>query len=312
MGMPSGDTVLDARDRAILRFFLCSGARLETACRLKVSDVHRDGDEATIRLHEEGDKRRTIGLHCAAAEAIAEYLQLAGIEGGPLFRPRRSSRSQELADRPMDEVTMWRVVLGYLERLPGSMREVRLPDGSIASRCCYAPRSLRATTATLLLSAGVDIRKVQELLGHRHATTTQIYDKRRRSTSESASHDVPIWLRGRTPCVLPFGGHGSFRSRVLNPPGTLTTNTERSGSRGQRARRSGLAASALARASGPREQSAGVAQGRAVPRGRQPSASWRSRRSGSGRPFLFRAAFDRAPRAPDRHHGAPDHQSKRH
>ena len=51
----------------------------------------------------------------------------------------------------------------------------------------------RATTATLLLDAGVDIRKVQDLLGHRHITTTQIYDKRRRSTSESASHDVPIF-----------------------------------------------------------------------------------------------------------------------
>ena len=48
------------------------------------------------------------------------------------------------------------------------------------------------TTATLLLDAGVDIRKVQELLGHKHVTTTQIYDKRRRTTKESASHDMPI------------------------------------------------------------------------------------------------------------------------
>jgi site-specific recombinase XerD len=56
----------------------------------------------------------------------------------------------------------------------------------------FTPHSLRATTATLLLDAGVDITEVQELLGHRHITTTQIYDKRRRTTSESASHDVPI------------------------------------------------------------------------------------------------------------------------
>ncbi len=56
----------------------------------------------------------------------------------------------------------------------------------------YSTHSLRATTATLLLDAGVDIRKVQELLGHRHITTTQIYDKRRRTTKESASHDIPI------------------------------------------------------------------------------------------------------------------------
>jgi len=36
------------------------------------------------------------------------------------------------------------------------------------------------------------MRKVQDLLGHRHVTTTQIYDKRRIAVSESASHDVPI------------------------------------------------------------------------------------------------------------------------
>ena len=55
-----------------------------------------------------------------------------------------------------------------------------------------APHSLRATVATLLLDAGEDIRKVQDLLGHKHVTTTQIYDKRRIATSQSASHNVPL------------------------------------------------------------------------------------------------------------------------
>ncbi|HEU0173330.1 MAG TPA: hypothetical protein VFV58_03645 [Blastocatellia bacterium] len=42
------------------------------------------------------------------------------------------------------------------------------------------------------IDAGVDIRKAQELPGHRHITTTLIYDKCRRTTAESASHDMPI------------------------------------------------------------------------------------------------------------------------
>jgi site-specific recombinase XerD len=83
----------------------------------------------------------------------------------------------------MDPATMYLTIQAYLDQLPGSMN-----DG----HCIYTPHSLRATTATLLLDAAVDIAKVQELLGHRHITTTQIYDKRRRTTSESASHDVPI------------------------------------------------------------------------------------------------------------------------
>jgi site-specific recombinase XerD len=49
MGLPAGDSLLDYRDRAILRFFLYSGARLSTACRLKVSAFHQEGDEATSR-----------------------------------------------------------------------------------------------------------------------------------------------------------------------------------------------------------------------------------------------------------------------
>ena len=40
MGMPVGGTVLDFRDRAILKFYLYSGVRLSTGCRLKISDFH--------------------------------------------------------------------------------------------------------------------------------------------------------------------------------------------------------------------------------------------------------------------------------
>jgi site-specific recombinase XerD len=192
MGLPSGDSVLDFRDRAILKLYLYSGIRLSTGCRLKVSDFHQDDQGATIRLQEKGDKRRTIGLHFAAAQAISEYIGKAEIASGPLFRPRLNPRSRKLSTRAMDEVTMYRVIQSYLEQLPGAMQEVQIQDSTTKRICMYTPHSLRATTATLLLDAGVDLTKVQALLGHRHITTTQIYDKRRRSTSESASYDVPI------------------------------------------------------------------------------------------------------------------------
>jgi len=82
--------------------------------------------------------------------------------------------------------------MDYLQQLPGAMQWVELEDGTKVLVCRYNPHSLRATTATLLLDAGVDIMKVRKLLGHRHVVTTQIYDKRRIGTKESASHDVPI------------------------------------------------------------------------------------------------------------------------
>ena len=192
IGLPDGESVIDYRDRAILKTFLWSGIRLSTACRLKVSDFHQDGDEATLRLHEKGDKRRTIGLHFTAAQAISEYIQKADLSSGPLFRPRMGPRSQRLADSPLSPSALYLLIQAYLRRLPGATKEELLEGAQAVQRCIYTPHSLRATTATLLLDANVDIVKVKDLLGHRHVTTTQIYDKRRRSTSESASHLLAI------------------------------------------------------------------------------------------------------------------------
>ena len=78
------------------------------------------------------------------------------------------------------------------QRFPASTRVTRGEDGTDRNECVYHPHSLRATTATLLFEAGFAIEEVQQLLGHKHITTTRIYDKRRRTTKQSASHKVPF------------------------------------------------------------------------------------------------------------------------
>lgn len=192
MGLPNGDSITDYRDRALLKWYIYSGVRLSTARMLDVADVHFDGEETTVRITEKGSRQRVIGLHFAASEAIREYIAEAQLESGPLFRPLTGPNSSKLADARLSAKGVEHIVRGYLAKLPGAMVTVTIPDGSTSQRCIYSTHSLRATTATLLLDAGVDIAKVQDLLGHRHITTTQIYDKRRRSTSDSASHDLPI------------------------------------------------------------------------------------------------------------------------
>jgi integrase len=97
-----------------------------------------------------------------------------------------------LTARRMTQRSMYRVLMNYLERLPGAMQEIELLSGEKAHVCVYSPHSIRATTATLLLDSSVPIESVQDLLDHKHITTTQIYDKRRRSVRDSASHKVPI------------------------------------------------------------------------------------------------------------------------
>ncbi len=190
-GMPEGESVLAYRDRAMLKCLLYAGMRIDTLLRLEVGDFRNDDQDPTLRVTEKGNRRRTIGLNRRAAEAIQQYVTIAGLAAGPLFRPRLNPRSRKLADCRMSYPTAYRLLQGYFARLPGAVKEVA-PDGRPRQKCIYTPHSTRATTATLLLEDGQDIRKVQELLGHRHITTTQIYDKRRRQTAEGASHNVPI------------------------------------------------------------------------------------------------------------------------
>lgn len=192
MTMPKGDSILHLRDRAIVMFYLYTGARIATGCKLKVNDFQQEGDEAMIRFHLKGGRVKTKGLHFAAAQAIQEYIEKAGMESGALFRPRSSSKGEHLAERRMTERSMNRLLMNYLERLPSAVQEIELPTGEKVKRCIYSPHSLRATTATLLLDSGVAIEAVQDLLDHKHITTTQIYDKRRRSVRDSASHKVPL------------------------------------------------------------------------------------------------------------------------
>lgn len=192
LNMAKGENLLLIRDRAIIRFYLYTGARIATGCKLKVNDFQQDGDEAMVRFHLKGGRVKTKGLHFSAAEAIQEYISAAKLESGPLFRPRSGSKGEHLAERRMTERSMNRLLMNYLERLPSAVQEVELPNGEKVTRCVYSPHSLRATTATLLLDAGEAIESVQDLLDHKHITTTQIYDKRRRSVRDSASHKVPL------------------------------------------------------------------------------------------------------------------------
>ena len=193
MELPNGDDqVLALRDRAILKFYLFTGARIRTGCLLDVSDFHFDEEDPKVRIQEKGHgkSKRTVGIHVEAAEAIREYIVGAGLRSGPLFRARRSSRSMKLASRRIGLTAMYELIEGYVGRLPRSTKTEELEDGTERERCIYTPHSLRATTATLLLKSGVPLEEVQELLGHKNPQTTQIYDKRVRQTTESASHKI--------------------------------------------------------------------------------------------------------------------------
>lgn len=203
MGLVIGETVKEYQDRAIIKTMLYTGIRINTLRLLDVAHFFDMPDDPRLEITEKGGDRRVIGIHPAAAQALREHIQKSSLESGPLFRGQAAWNTPEKLHphRRIDTSVLWGRLHHYLRQLPGAVVKELVTDQqeqvAIAAgqpmeveRCIYTPHSLRATTATHLLSLGVDITKVQELLGHKRIETTRIYDKRRRTTRESASHEI--------------------------------------------------------------------------------------------------------------------------
>jgi hypothetical protein len=84
--------------------------------------------------------------------------------------------------------------LGYLMRLPGAMKEIAGKVSASRSSAVFTRRIRCALPMPRCSSTAPSIsaRSRIYILGHRPVTTTQIYDKRRRGTSDSASHLLVI------------------------------------------------------------------------------------------------------------------------
>lgn len=142
------------RDRAILIIFLNCGLRLSELASI---DIDKIRDNGTLQVIGKGDKERTIYLNDACIKAIEDYLSVRPITTyeTALFLSMRKSRMSTRAIQ--HRVDHYLKIAGF--------------DTNI-----YSTHKLRHTAATLMFKYGeVDIRVLQEILGHESVSTTQIY-----------------------------------------------------------------------------------------------------------------------------------------
>lgn len=161
------------RDRAILETLYSAGLRVAELVGLNVSDWDRDAD--IIRVFGKGKKERIAPIGRYASKALLRWLEVreeapdAGAKDrGAMFLNRFGTR---LTTRSVGRMLEKYLTLTGLDKLT-------------------TPHTLRHSFATHLLDGGADLRAVQELLGHKSLTTTQIYThvstKRMRDTYEHA------------------------------------------------------------------------------------------------------------------------------
>lgn len=145
----------EKRDYAIITLFLNCGLRLSELISINIDKIKGD----TLTVIGKGNKERTIYLNDMCVKAIEEYLEVRP-EANPGHEKALfiSSRKTRFTQR------------GIQHMVDKYFNEAGLSDKH------YSPHKLRHTAATLMYQYGhVDIRALQELLGHESVSTTQIY-----------------------------------------------------------------------------------------------------------------------------------------
>ncbi|HAT4339614.1 TPA: tyrosine recombinase XerC [Clostridium perfringens] len=145
------------RDYCILTLFLNCGMRLSELCNIEIEKIKED----TLTIIGKGNKERTVYLNEASIAAIENYL-----------KNRNDSKATEEAKkylflsskyRPINKRSVEILVKNHIEN--AGFKDQK-----------YTPHKLRHTAATLMYKYGnVDIRSLQNILGHENISTTQIY-----------------------------------------------------------------------------------------------------------------------------------------
>ena len=144
------------RDVAVLETIYSCGLRISELCGLRAEDI--DWNEQLVRVRGKGKKERLVPIGEPALKAIREYwnlLEQKPAGSAPVFLSEKAKHAP-IAPHVMQV------------RLKKHLATAGL-DPSLT------PHKLRHSYATHLLDAGADLRSVQELLGHAHLVTTQVY-----------------------------------------------------------------------------------------------------------------------------------------
>jgi len=158
LNTPDDNTLLGARDRAMLEVMYSTGIRVSELVGLNVADVDSVGQ--CVRVRGKGKKQRTTPMGPTALAAIRKYLDLRRAD------PRATDSDAEAL-----------FVNKHGQRL--STRSVRRKLDKYLAEAgldpTISPHTLRHSFATHMLNQGADLRSVQELLGHQSLSTTQVY-----------------------------------------------------------------------------------------------------------------------------------------
>ncbi len=161
LNSPSLSTIGGKRDKAILEVLFSTGLRVSELVKLDRDKI--DLDRREFGIIGKGGRARVVFLSTRSAEWLKKYLEARDDKYKPVFIRHKGKMDPTTSDEKMrlSPRSVQRMIKKYV-------RKIKLPVDA-------TPHVLRHSFATDLLMAGADIRSVQEMLGHKNISTTQIY-----------------------------------------------------------------------------------------------------------------------------------------
>ena len=170
------------RDFAIITLFLNCGMRLSELVGINISDINFSDWKMTVI--GKGNKERTIYLNKACIRAIEDYLSVRPKEG--IKSDSKNSKKALFLSERLERIS---------NRTVQYIVDKELKKAGLDTRK-YSTHKLRHTAATLMYQYGnVDIRALQELLGHESISTTEIYTHVANSQVRDAVESNPLNIK---------------------------------------------------------------------------------------------------------------------
>lgn len=170
LSLPDDKTPIGARNKMILTTMYGTGARVQEICDLTVGSIRFENNKASIELHGKGSKYRRVAVGKACANNLKEYIHFRRLENSPGRHVFSSQTHEKMTISCIEEI-----VKKYLKIAKEQHPNLFLMEG-------YTPHSIRHTTATHMIQAGVPIMAIKNFLGHSNVQTTQVYAEMAQNT----------------------------------------------------------------------------------------------------------------------------------
>ena len=161
--LPDINTVTGYRDLVLLSLMYACGARAQEICDLKVRDISNDDEGIVLTITGKGNKMRRCRIGSEASKMLSDYISYRKIQKNP-DRHVFSSQTHE-------QMTV-SCVEGIYKKY---VRKAKMDNPTLFPAESYPPHSMRHTTATHMLAAGVPMVVIKNFLGHASLMSTQVY-----------------------------------------------------------------------------------------------------------------------------------------